>query len=159
MNAVLKPAKKSSAKRVTKSLKLVSSTLRPATPDYVVADLTLAAWGRKELDIAQTEMPGLMAIREEFAHTQPLKGARIAGSLHMTIQTAVLVETLQALGADVRWASCNIFSTQDHAAAALAVKGTPCLPTKARRWTTTGITPTAFSNSAEKRAARPKART
>ena len=125
MNAVLKPAKKSSAKRATKSLKLVSSTLRPAAPDYVVADLTLAAWGRKELDIAQTEMPGLMAIREEFAHSQPLKGARITGSLHMTIQTGVLVETLQALGADVRWASCNIYSTQDHAAAALAVKGTP----------------------------------
>ena len=125
MNAVLKPAKKSSAKRPAKALKLVSSTTRPATPDYVVADLTLAAWGRKELDIAQTEMPGLMAIREEFAHAQPLKGARIAGSLHMTIQTGVLVETLQALGADVRWASCNIFSTQDHAAAALAVKGTP----------------------------------
>ena len=125
MNAVLKPAKKSSAKRATKALKLVSSTLRPATPDYVVADLTLAAWGRKELDIAQTEMPGLMAIREEFAHSQPLKGARITGSLHMTIQTGVLVETLQALGADVRWASCNIYSTQDHAAAALAVKGTP----------------------------------
>jgi adenosylhomocysteinase len=125
MNAVLKPAKKSSAKRATKALKLVSNTLRPTAPDYVVADLTLAPWGRKELDIAQTEMPGLMAIREEFAQAQPLKGARITGSLHMTIQTGVLVETLQALGADVRWASCNIYSTQDHAAAALAVKGTP----------------------------------
>ena len=123
MNAVLKPAKKSSAKRATKALKLVSNTLRPTAPDYVVADLTLAAWGRKELDIAQTEMPGLMAIREEFAQAQPLKGARITGSLHMTIQTGVLVETLQALGADVRWASCNIYSTQDHAAAALAVQG------------------------------------
>ena len=95
------------------------------TPDFLVADLALAAWGRKEIRIAETEMPGLMAIREEFAAKQPLKGARITGSLHMTIQTAVLVETLQALGADVRWASCNIFSTQDHAAAALAVKGTP----------------------------------
>ncbi len=125
MNAVLKPAKKSSAKRATKALKLVSNTLRPTAPDYVVADLTLAPWGRKELDIAQTEMPGLMAIREEFAQAQPLKGARITGSLHMTIQTGVLVETLQALGADVRWASCNIYSTQDHAAAALAVQGTP----------------------------------
>ena len=93
--------------------------------DFLVADLALAAWGRKEIRIAETEMPGLMAIREEFAAKQPLKGARITGSLHMTIQTAVLVETLQALGADVRWASCNIFSTQDHAAAALAVKGTP----------------------------------
>ena len=93
--------------------------------DYVVADLSLADWGRKEIRIAETEMPGLMAIREEFAKAQPLKGARITGSLHMTIQTAVLVETLQALGADVRWASCNIFSTQDHAAAALVAKGTP----------------------------------
>ncbi|MBM3388756.1 MAG: adenosylhomocysteinase [Betaproteobacteria bacterium] len=93
--------------------------------DYVVADLSLAEWGRKEIKVAETEMPGLMAIREEFAKAQPLKGARITGSLHMTIQTAVLVETLQALGADVRWASCNIFSTQDHAAAALVVSGTP----------------------------------
>ncbi|MCM0606231.1 MAG: adenosylhomocysteinase [Xanthomonadaceae bacterium] len=93
--------------------------------DYHVADINLAAWGRKEIKIAETEMPGLMAIREEFARTQPLKGARIAGSLHMTIQTAVLIETLQALGADVRWASCNIFSTQDHAAAAIAAVGVP----------------------------------
>ena len=94
-------------------------------PDSAVADLSLADWGRKEIRIAETEMPGLMAIREEFAARQPLKGARITGSLHMTIQTAVLVETLQALGAQVRWASCNIFSTKDHAAAALVVKGTP----------------------------------
>src|ERR1022692_4735324 len=93
--------------------------------DFKVADLALAAWGRKEIAIAETEMPGLMAIREEFASTQPLRGARIAGSLHMTIQTAVLIETLKALGADVRWASCNIFSTQDHAAAAIAATGTP----------------------------------
>jgi len=93
--------------------------------DFDIADLSLAAWGRKELDIAQTEMPGLMAIREEYAKSQPLKGARIAGSLHMTIQTGVLVETLQALGAQVRWASCNIYSTQDHAAAALVSVGTP----------------------------------
>ena len=102
----------------------MSAVLKPAA-DHHVADLSLADWGRKEIRIAETEMPGLMAIREEFAKSQPLKGARIAGSLHMTIQTAVLVETLQALGAQVRWASCNIFSTQDHAAAALAVKGTP----------------------------------
>jgi adenosylhomocysteinase len=94
-------------------------------PDYHVADLALADWGRKELNIAEVEMPGLMAIRAEFAKTQPLKGARITGSLHMTIQTAVLIETLQALGAQVRWASCNVFSTQDHAAAAIAVRGTP----------------------------------
>ena len=98
--------------------------------DFVVADLTLAAWGRKEIAIAETEMPGLMAIREEFAATQPLRGARITGSLHMTIQTAVLIETLQALGAQVRWASCNIFSTQDHAAAAIAASGTPVFAVK-----------------------------
>jgi len=104
MNAVLKPIK---------------------NQDYEVADLSLAPWGRKELNIAQTEMPGLMAIREEYAKSKPLKGARITGSLHMTIQTAVLVETLQVLGAQVRWASCNIYSTQDHAAAALVVAGTP----------------------------------
>ena len=92
---------------------------------FAIADITLAAWGRKELDIAEIEMPALMAIRAEYAASQPLKGARITGSLHMTIQTAVLVETLQALGAEVRWASCNIFSTQDHAAAALVERGTP----------------------------------
>ena len=104
----------------------MNAVLKPqATVPYIVADLSLAPWGRKEIRIAETEMPGLMAIREEFAKTQTLKGARITGSLHMTIQTAVLVETLQALGADVRWASCNIFSTQDHAAAALAAQGTP----------------------------------
>jgi adenosylhomocysteinase len=106
MNAVLKPSSQSAQ-------------------DHHVADLSLADWGRKEIKIAETEMPGLMAIRAEYAKTQPLKGARITGSLHMTIQTAVLVETLQALGAQVRWASCNIFSTQDHAAAALAAQGTP----------------------------------
>ena len=93
--------------------------------DHAVADLSLADWGRKEIRIAESEMPALMAIREEYAKSQPLKGARVTGSLHMTIQTAVLVETLQALGAEVRWASCNIFSTQDHAAAALVAKGTP----------------------------------
>ena len=98
--------------------------------DFVVADLSLAAWGRKEIRIAETEMPGLMAIREEFAATQPLRGARITGSLHMTIQTAVLIETLNALGAEVRWASCNIFSTQDHAAAAIATGGTPVFAVK-----------------------------
>ena len=97
----------------------------PAAPDYHVADIGLADWGRKEIRIAETEMPGLMAIREEFAARQPLKGARITGSLHMTIQTAVLIETLAALGAQVRWASCNIFSTQDHAAAAIAAAGIP----------------------------------
>ncbi|NVJ07574.1 adenosylhomocysteinase [Myxococcus sp. AM001] len=93
--------------------------------DYAIADLSLADWGRKEIRIAESEMPALMAIREEYAKTQPLKGARVTGSLHMTIQTAVLVETLQALGAEVRWASCNIYSTQDHAAAALVKVGTP----------------------------------
>src|SRR4051794_11085540 len=98
--------------------------------DYVVADIGLADWGRKEIKIAETEMPGLMAIREEFAARKPLKGARITGSLHMTIQTAVLIETLKALGAEVRWASCNIFSTQDHAAAAIAASGTPVFAIK-----------------------------
>src|SRR3569832_420612 len=93
--------------------------------DFKVADQKLADWGRKEIRIAETEMPGLIAIREEYAAKQPLKGARVAGSLHMTIQPAVLIETLKALGADVRWASCNIFSTQDHAAAAIAAAGTP----------------------------------
>ena len=104
----------------------MNAPLKPAqTTDFHVADMSLADWGRKEIKIAETEMPGLMAIRQEFAKAQPLKGARITGSLHMTIQTAVLVETLQALGASVRWASCNIFSTQDHAAAALVANGTP----------------------------------
>src|SRR3977135_3148826 len=99
----------------------------PATTpfqDFFVADLGLADWGRKEIKIAETEMPGLLAIREEFAARQPLKGARITGSIHMTIQTAVLIQTLEALGAKVRWASCNIYSTQDHAAAAIAAHGT-----------------------------------
>ena len=100
-------------------------TTQTSHQDYLVADISLASWGRKEIQIAETEMPGLMAIREEFAASQPLKGARITGSLHMTIQTAVLIETLNALGAQVRWASCNIYSTQDHAAAAIAAGGTP----------------------------------
>ena len=102
----------------------------PVFSDCAIADLSLADWGRKEIRIAETEMPGLMAIREEFAVKQPLKGARITGSLHMTIQTAVLIETLQALGAQVRWASCNIYSTQDHAAAAIAASGTPVFAVK-----------------------------
>jgi len=105
----------------------MSAVVKPnasAKTDFHVADLSLADWGRKEILIAETEMPGLMAIREEYAKTQPLRGARISGSLHMTIQTAVLIETLQALGAQVRWASCNVFSTQDHAAAAIAARGT-----------------------------------
>jgi adenosylhomocysteinase len=100
------------------------------TKDYIVADINLAAFGRKELDIAETEMPGLMACRSEFGASKPLKGARISGSLHMTIQTAVLIETLKELGADVRWASCNIFSTQDHAAAAIAAAGIPVFAVK-----------------------------
>ncbi len=103
---------------------------KQAATDHRIADIGLADWGRKEIRIAETEMPGLMAIREEFAAAQPLKGARITGSLHMTIQTAVLIETLQALGAQVRWASCNIFSTQDHAAAAIAATGTPVFAIK-----------------------------
>src|SRR5687767_8024858 len=104
----------------------MNAVLQPkSSTDFKVADLKLADWGRKEIAIAETEMPGLMAIREEYAASQPLKGARITGSLHMTIQTAVLIETLKALGAEVRWASCNVFSTQDHAAAAIAAGGTP----------------------------------
>jgi adenosylhomocysteinase len=104
-----------------------------APKDCVIADPKLADWGRKEIAIAETEMPGLMAIREEFSARQPLKGARITGSLHMTIQTAVLIETLTALGAQVRWASCNIFSTQDHAAAAIAGRGIPVFAVKGER--------------------------
>src|SRR5687768_4144799 len=109
----------------------MNAVLKTAAPaDSAITDMSLAAWGRKEISIAETEMPGLMAIREEFAKSQPLKGARIPGSLHMTVQTAVLIETLEALGADVRWVSCNIFSTQDHAAAAIVVgEGTPEEPT------------------------------
>src|SRR3546814_6021415 len=103
--------------------------------DYAVKDISLAAFGRKEIEIAEIEMPGLMAIREEFTASQPLKGARIAGSLHMTIQTGVLIETLVALGAEVRWASCNIFSTQDHAAAAIAAAGTPVFAVNDRKST------------------------
>jgi len=98
--------------------------------DYIVKDINLSAFGRKEILIAETEMPGLMALREEFGAEKPLRGARISGSLHMTIQTAVLIETLVHLGADVRWASCNIFSTQDHAAAAIAETGTPVFAIK-----------------------------
>jgi len=103
------------------------TTARPSTerPPFRVADLSLAAWGRKEIILAEAEMPGLMAVREEYAGQKPLAGARISGSLHMTIQTAVLIETLVELGAEVRWASCNIFSTQDHAAAAIAERGIP----------------------------------
>ncbi len=109
----------------------MNATLKPAGfTDYKVADMALAGWGRREIAIAEVEMPALMAIRKEYAASQPLKGARITGSLHMTIQTAVLIETLKALGADVRWASCNIFSTQDHAAAAIAATGTPVFAVK-----------------------------
>lgn len=108
----------------------VTENVKTTANDYVVADINLAAFGRKEIAIAETEMPGLMAIREEYATSKPLKGARITGSLHMTIQTAVLIETLKDLGADVRWASCNIYSTQDHAAAAIAAGGTPVFAVK-----------------------------
>ena len=106
-----------------------TAELKLAT-DYVIADLNLADFGRKELDIAETEMPGLMALRKKYGQEKPLKGARIAGSLHMTIQTAVLIETLVELGAEVRWASCNIFSTQDHAAAAIAAQNIPVFAVK-----------------------------
>ncbi|MBV8972105.1 MAG: adenosylhomocysteinase [Sphingomonadaceae bacterium] len=108
----------------------MATQLRATPSDHVVADLKLADWGRREIEIAETEMPGLMALRAEFGPSQPLKGARITGSLHMTIQTAVLIETLTALGAEVRWATCNIFSTQDHAAAAIAASGVPVFAVK-----------------------------
>ena len=112
------------------SVKAKRTTRAKRAPDYVVKDLSLAAYGRREIELAEQEMPGLMAMREEFGKSKPLKGARITGSLHMTIQTAVLIETLEALGAKVRWASCNIFSTQDHAAAAIAKAGTPVFAVK-----------------------------
>jgi adenosylhomocysteinase len=111
-------------------MEAASKAAKAAAKDYVVKDISLAEWGRKEISIAETEMPGLMATREEFGPQQPLRGARVCGSLHMTIQTAVLIETLEALGADVRWASCNIYSTQDHAAAAIAATGTPVFAVK-----------------------------
>ena len=116
--------------------------------DYYVADIEQAEFGRREIAIAETEMPGLMAVREEFGDEQPLKGARIAGSLHMTIQTAVLIEALEALGAEVRWASCNIYSTQDHAAAAIAAGGTPVFAFKGETWMNTGSLPTGFLTGA-----------
>ena len=103
----------------------MNAVLKSDASDFVIADEKLAGWGRKEITIAEKEMPGLMAVRQKYSASKPLQGVRITGSLHMTIQTAVLIETLQALGADVRWASCNIFSTQDHAAAAIAASGTP----------------------------------
>src|SRR5258707_65472 len=109
---------------------MTATAKKPTFTDYIVKDIGLAEFGRKEISIAETEMPGLMATREEYGTSKPLKGARIAGSLHMTIQTAVLIETLTALGADVRWVSCNIYSTQDHAAAAIAAAGTPVFAVK-----------------------------
>ena len=113
--------------------------IKSSNDEYVVADIGLAEFGRKEIALAEHEMPGLMATREEYADSQPLKGARITGSLHMTIQTAVLIETLEALGADVRWATCNIFSTQDHAAAAIAANRTPVFAVKGESLEQTAI--------------------
>ena len=112
------------------STDMTAAAKKPAFTDYIVKDISLAEFGRKEISLAETEMPGLMATREEYGPKQPLKGARIAGSLHMTIQTAVLIETLAALGADIRWVSCNIYSTQDHAAAAIAAAGIPVFAVK-----------------------------
>src|SRR5476649_1075763 len=108
----------------------MSTLLAAVTPDYKVADLSLADWGRKSITVSEHEMPGLMSIRRKYAPAKPLKGVRISGSLHMTIETAILIETLTALGADVRWASCNIYSTQGHAAAAIAQAGTPVFAVK-----------------------------
>src|SRR4051794_33462410 len=119
----------SAASKAAKTARAEPARAQPAA-DYVVKDVSLADWGRKEIAIAETEMPGLMAVREEYGPAQPLKGARIAGSLHMTIQTAVLIETLNELGADIRWVSCNIYSTQDHAAAAIAAAGIPVFAIK-----------------------------
>src|ERR1700676_5745377 len=109
---------------------MATSTLEVTTAPYKVADMSLADWGRKEINIAEHEMPGLMAIRNKYAAAKPLAGVRVTGSLHMTIQTAVLIETLASLGAEVRWASCNIYSTQDHAAAAIASRGIPVFAVK-----------------------------
>src|ERR1700704_1244729 len=109
---------------------MTAAAKKPAFTHYIVKDFSLADFGRKELSLAETEMPGLMATREEYGPKQPLKGARIAGSLHITIQTGVLIETLKALGADIRWVSCNIYSTQDHAAAAIAAAGIPVFAVK-----------------------------
>jgi len=123
------------------------SQLFPTNLPYKVADMSLAEFGRKEIEIAEHEMPGLMALRKKYADQKPLKGARITGSLHMTIQTAVLIETLVALGADVRWASCNIFSTQDHAAAASLPMVFPFSPGRVKHWKNTGGVPTWHSVS------------
>ena len=112
---------------------MTTATLDRTAAEYKVADLALADWGRKEISVAEHEMPGLMSIRRKYAAAKPLAGVRVTGSLHMTIQTAVLIETLADLGASVRWASCNIFSTQDHAAAAIAAAGVPCLRGRANR--------------------------
>src|SRR3978361_1650199 len=109
---------------------MTATAQKPAFTDYIVKDIGLAEYGRKEISIAETEMPGLMAVREEYGAAQPLKGAKIAGSLHMPSQTAVLIETLKSLGADIRWVSCNIYSTQDHAAAAIAAAGIPVFAVK-----------------------------
>src|SRR6267143_4827487 len=114
----------------SQDMNMTATAKKPAFTDYIVKDISLAEFGRKEISLAETEMPGLMATREEYGPKQPLKGARIAGSLHMTIQTAVLIETLAALGADIRWVSCNIYSTQDHAAAAIAASGIPVFAVK-----------------------------
>src|SRR5262249_14291548 len=130
LRAPASPAIATAAGHLHKAGTVMTAFPRGAAADYVVKDIELAEWGRKEIAIAETEMPGLMATRAEFGAKQVLKGARIAGSLHMTIQTAVLTETLKALGADVRWASCNIYSTQDHAAAAVAAGGTPVFAVK-----------------------------
>ena len=129
----------------------MNAAIKPQS-DFLVKDMSLADWGRKEIRIAETEMPGLMAIRHEYAAQQPLRGARITGSLHMTIQTAVLIETLNALGAQVRWASCNIYSTQDHAAAAIAAGGTPVgMPYQATLTSSVGACCTAWVSSSRAR--------
>jgi len=121
---------------------VVANSVKTSVPNYVIADISLSDFGRKEIKIAETEMPGLMALRDKYQSEKPLKGAKIAGSLHMTIQTAVLIETLVDLGAEVKWASCNIFSTQDHAAAAIADKGFLYMQKKVRLLMNIGNIPT-----------------
>ena len=123
---------------------VIANSVKITTPNHVISDISLSEFGRKEIKIAETEMPGLIALREKYKSEKPLKGAKIAGSLHMTIQTAVLIETLIELGAKVKWASCNIFSTQDHAAAAIAIKGFLYMQKKARLLMNIGSTPTIF---------------
>lgn len=143
----LKPAAKAALTEIAATLANLKTftALTQTGKDYVVRDLSLADWGRKEIAVAEHEMPGLMSVRKKYARQKPLRGVRVTGSLHMTIQTAVLIETLSELGASVRWASCNIFSTQDHAASAIAATGVPVFAWKGKPWRSTGSLPFGLS--------------